>query len=130
VSWDNRQFNVNGREVQDLADALSLVFRQNGIAKAEAYKVDPKKGLILLWADTEGTKLPTPMDAAAVLPMVQAWLESDEADTIELDSWDRDADHDGHNGPGWRVYCEKWGHVGDCHYAICAIKKVFLWYGK
>ena len=62
--------------------------------------------------------------------MVQAWLASDEAKQTVKEGWDRDLDHDGSNGPGWRVYCEDWGHVATYSAAICAVKPVWLWYGK
>lgn len=127
---DNRIFNVNGNAQELLSDALQLAFLQAGHDfKAKAFKVDKKKGLILLWSD-EGTKFPVPLDAHAVLPIVTAWLEGDEAKTIECEGWDADADHDGNNERGWRVYVEDWGHVGDCSYAICAVKPAYMWFGK
>jgi hypothetical protein len=44
-------------------------------------------------------------------------------------NWDRDADHDGDNGPGWRVYTGNWGQVLDSD-TLLAIKPIYLWYGK
>lgn len=138
MSFDNRLFNVNGRSEEDLLSALRLVFNIWGTnSKAVAWIADPQKGLVLCWHyDTEtqyASKMapfPAPMTADEVLPTVLAYLRSEEAGKVQLDSWEEDADHDGDNGPGWRVYLEDWGHVGHCQYAICAIKRVFLWYGK
>lgn len=135
---DNRIFNVNGRTDEMLLDTLKLVFRQRQCGRADkeptccAWKFDPKYGLIILWSDygdTTVNRIPD-MTATQIFPMVQAWLASDEAIQTIREGWDRDLDHDGCNGPGWRVYCEDWGHVANYSAAICAIKPVWLWYGK
>jgi len=98
------------------------------------YRKNTEKGLVLLWyggADKETSNFPTALNAEQVFPIVKAYLESEEAENVSYDdnNWDKNANHDGSNGPGWRVYTGDWGHVGT-RYSICAIKKVFLWYGK
>lgn len=131
---DNRIFNVNGRLDRDgellLRDTLALAF---AIAKkkAIAWRKSQKHGLILDWSDcaSGASRFPALADADTVLPFALQWLKSDEAKEVELDSWDRDAGHDGHNGPGWRVYCNDWGHVEGWQ-AIVAVKPTFMWYGK
>lgn len=129
---DNRIFNVNGEGRDMLASTLKLAFLQEGAnTLAKAWRFIPDKGLVLLWSNREGaTPFPVPMGAEEVATMAMRWLETEDAKEMACVDWDRDEDHDGCNERGWRVYCENWGHVGDEHYAICAIRPVFLWYGK
>ena len=131
---DNRQFNVNGPlegGEQMLLDTLSLAFRQAGF-EASGYRVSREKGLILDWTKGAEGHIPflTKMSAGAVAPMIISWLRSDKAKEVTIDGWDREY-HDGDVScqPGWRVYCEEWGHVQG-HQAICAVKPAFMWYGK
>lgn len=130
MSFDNRLFNVNGRGSEMLLAALKLAFAQESRndKPCVAYRVN-EKGITLLWHAASGsTPLPAPMSAEQVMPIVTAWLDSEPKVTLE--QWEEDIDHDGHNGAGWRVYVENWGHVGNEPYALCAVKPVFLWYGK
>jgi hypothetical protein len=131
---DNRVFNVNGRlhDKDQLLAALKLVIGQSG-HRVTGWKFDKKKGLILSWYSEDGVvSFPAcnGMTAESILPIVLEWLSSDEAKTVVLKGWDMNADHDGSNSPGWRVYCEDWGFVGDCHSAVCAITPAFCWHGK
>ena len=130
---DNRIFNVNGRLDRGgeelLKSTLRLAFAIMD-KTAKAWRVTKKSGLILDWWDSEGAnKLPSPLDADGAFALVLPWLRSDEAKETTLDRWDEDYDHDGENGPGWRVYCGAWGYV-EGHQAIVAVKPVFMWYGK
>jgi hypothetical protein len=130
---DNRLFNVNGEGDAMLLRALELVFEQDNMKDAAAYRVDKEKGLILLWHRPDGresTPFPSDLTPKEVLPIVSAWLKSDEAKKVKGGKWEDDYEHDGSNSEGWRVYCEDWGHIGDETYAICAIKHVYLWHGK
>ena len=130
---DNRMFNVNGRNDVVLMDTLKLAFtdeyREN---TCKGWIFDPKKGLLLVQYGNEEdiNKFPTDMSAAEVFPFVWKWLKSDESRTVELESWERDLDHDGHNTIGWRVYVEDWGHVNNRWGILCAVKPIYLWYGK
>ena len=132
---DNRVFNVNGKGKELLLQTLTLAFAQSGFKprQAAAWFVDKEKGLVLCWHGPEksikANVFPTSLGADSITEIVFAWLQSDEAKTITLTDWDRDADHDGSNSLGWRVYCESWGHV-KTHYAIVAIKPAYMWYGK
>jgi len=135
VVSSNRIFNVNGRLDRGgdklLRDAMDLALRLSD-HKVVAWRSTKEHGLILDWCATDdlpSNKLPAPLDADGAMPFVLAWLKSDEAKAIKLDKWDVDYDHDGHNGPGWRVYCGDWGHVAGWQ-AIVAVKRVFMWYGK
>jgi len=71
-----------------------------------------------------------PLSIDTACEIVYQWLKSDEAKTITLTGWDENADHDGSNALGWRVYVEDWGHIGSDWGAYCAIKPAYMWYGK
>lgn len=127
---DNRIFNVNGRTKDRLKKAIDLIMDDwQGI---EAWEINAK-GFILKWHAKENNenKFPVPLKSSTIVDIVWDWLNSEQGREFKtIDGWDRDADHDGHNERGWRVYCEDWGHVGDDHYAICAVVPVYIWYGK
>ena len=134
MSGDNRVFDVNGSSEGFLKDVLKLAFMQDH-DKAIGYKIDSKKGFVLYWATTddkesECIKFPVPLSYIEVCPLVWAFLKSDEAKKIKLKGFDADFDHDGHNGSGWRVYCEGWGHIGNDWQAFLAITPALMWYGK
>lgn len=139
---DNRIFNVNGESEAMLLNTLRLVFAQCDGTTCVGYFESKEKGLVLCRYASDGyavNKLP-PMNADQIFHFVLAWMKTEYAQKVidftnkeskEKDAnWDKDIDHDGSNELGWRVYCESWGHVGDYHGAICAIKPVHLWYGK
>ena len=136
---DNRIFNVNGdlKNSEMLLATLELVFCQfmsdrKSLCKAWAF--DSDKGLILLWHHNINNKkenrFPSILTAKQCLPFIQAWLESEQAGTVNISDWDSNYEHDGSNSKGWRIYCENWGHVGEYNYSICAIKPAFMWHGK
>jgi hypothetical protein len=132
---DNRIFNVNGRGDDMLLAALKLVFMQEGDnTTCAGWEYNSVKGLVLVWSTDDSREdvhpFPVPLTAEQCFPFVRAWLDSDQARMVQQKGWDAKTDHDGSNGDGWRVYCEDWGHVGENHYAICAIKPVVLWFGK
>ena len=131
---DNRIFKVNGSGDDMLLQALKLVFKQEGDkTKCSSYTFNKKYGLVLCWSTTdEADNHPIPADLSAeeCLPMVKAWLNSDDAGKVEAGDFEGDDDHDGHNSLGWLVYCEDWGHVGGNRYSICAIKRCYMWHGK
>lgn len=130
---DNRLFNVNGRGDDMLLKALELAFLQfSDKCTVSAWEQSKQHGLILCWTNKVHNVIPTPGDLTAkqVFPIVKAWLSSDFAKTVELSDWCDDHDHDGHNSTGWQVYCSDWGHVGNQHYSICAVKPAYLWHGK
>ena len=130
---DNRIFNVNGSGSEMLRKALELAFMQEGDnTTCTAWRETKEHGLILLWAKASdnANPLPAPLSASQCVDVVETWLQGDFAQTVELSDFCEDHDHDGSNSDGWQVYCEDWGHVGDEHYAICAIKPAFMWNGK
>lgn len=131
----NRIFNVNGRMDRGgkelLLATLKLAFLRVGQeTKATGYRLSKTHGFILYQYDGKAGVVPfaCPLNADQVYEQVLAWLETDP--DVVLTGWDRDADHDGHNGPGWRVYCEDGGHVDGAYAAFLAIKPAFMWYGK
>lgn len=135
MSYDNRVFSVNGKGSTMLLKTLQLAFLQDGDkTTAKAWKFSKTHGLILLWNNPENVEganaFPAGLTAEQCLPFIEAWLDGDEAKSVKLNGWDRAADHDGDNGPGWRVYVEDWGQVDHLFSSICAITPAVLWYGK
>lgn len=137
---DNRVFNVNGSGKAMLTEVLRLALWQHGGCrdsgrdrKADGYRMSNEDGLVLLWhvQPSKGDqKFITPLGAEALAEMVHEWLKTDEARSIPHADWDVDCQHDGDNSEGWRVYCDRWGHVGGNSYAIVAIKHAYMWHGK
>lgn len=146
MSFDNRTFNVNGElEKKDnniLLQALNLAFATengaNSMRKAglcAGWRFHPDTGLSLLWsADFKGdNKLPASMGAEEVFPFVLAWLRGEQAKSMKCVNRDQNADHDGHNDGGWRVYFNSgWEQdkADEQFYTICTIRPIFCWYGK
>lgn len=130
---DNRLFKVNGNGSDLLLKTLKLALETSGFKQIDSYRIDPIKGFVLQWhCEKEKSielKEKTPEE---VLPLIEEYLETDEADLTEKKRWESAFDDDGYviDDPGWVVYCEDWGHIGADHYAIVAIKKVYMWYGK
>lgn len=120
--------------------------------KFSSWMKHPTKGLILGWHASNGLiELPTSLGPEGILPIVWEYLQSNEAEAClqaaaaaedkrghdkfrdgpKTTSWSRNyRDGDVETTAGWQVYTEDWGHVGNNHYAICAVRKAYLWYGK
>jgi hypothetical protein len=133
---DNRIFNVNGCGFPMLESTLKLAFLQQGSPEnpstSKGWVFHKDYGLILLWfaQDPKTNKFPVPLNAVEVAPIVFNWLSSEAAKKMECTGWDKNADHDGENIRGWRVYVEDWGHIGDERSVICAIRPSYNWIGK
>lgn len=128
-SSDNAIFNVNGEGLEKLKKTLSLAL---GTDKFEGYRFSQKHGLILLTYLGESKKnirFPAKLNADQMAEIAFEWLKTDEAKTVPLEGWDSNADHDGSNELGWRVYTEDWGHV-DSDWSAVAIRPAYQWYGK
>lgn len=125
---DNRVFNVNGLGKDRLRDTLYLAFEQ--CRKARGYIIDPKKGMLLLWGQCDGIILfPTGLNSDGCAELVWSWLQSEPE--VECVGFDENLDDpDVMTELGWRVYCEDWGHIGDNHYTIVAVKPAYMWCGK
>lgn len=133
---DNNRFNVKGEGYEFLKQTLELAFNVME-DKPRAYRIDKKKGFVLYWTDTTEKSntvvhpFPTTLTAEQLFPLVQAFLESDEADEIELSDGDEEFDDcDVDNYYGWRVYTESWGRVDGDAYAFLAITPSWCWSGK
>ncbi len=127
--FNNRIFNVNGRGEGALLKTLEAASMQSGHVLITSYTLNAGKGLVLHWNKAEGQALPYPLTCSEMLPTILKFLE-DPPEGMEYVDTDSNADHDGHNSRGWRVYCGPWGSVGDLNYCIAAIRPVFLWHGK
>lgn len=129
---DNRIFSINGRSEDQLLAVLEVAFAQTGGRSQCIGWQEGRYGLALLWymgAGSKAIRLPAPMSAKQVLPIVLSWLKSVAMSEIDLEHWEGNLDHDGSNVVGWRVYCNDWGKVADMD-VICAVKPVYLWLGK
>lgn len=133
---DNVLFSVNGESYECLEDAIKLVMRTREISTGiKGYMVDPNYGMVLFNYIPEGVAgvvpFPAQLNAQDATIMVKAYLRSEVANDIYLNSWEEEMDHDGSNSTGWHVYVNDWGHVGTLDAGVvCAIKKVNLWHGK
>lgn len=127
---DNAIFNVNGQSESRLKDTLNLALNGKTVV---AYKFIQAKGLVLYShvssSNNGAIKFPTPLNANEVYGIVNKWLQSEEAKSVPCLDWDADADHDGNNELGWRVYTENWGHI-EGEWDAVAIKPAYMWYGK
>ena len=138
---DNRVFNVNGRSKNQLIATIKLAMldEYDHESKIKGWRYSKTHGLIFLWYLTENQrsdparqqhKFPIPLKAEEVANIAWDWLQSDDAKVVPKEGWDADADHDGSNELGWRIYCEDWGHVESEDGAVFAIKPAYMWYGK
>lgn len=140
---DNRVFNVNGRGLDMLEEALKLAFFQDGFSgdseTAVGWTFNPDKGLVLLSSIPDSVndvskyvRFPVEMSADEVAPIVYKWLESNEAKNMKLSGWDAYCrDEEVENESGWRVFIEDWGHIeGVSGSPICAITPSANWLGK
>lgn len=143
---DNRIFNVNGRTKEQLRKAVQLLLldEHNEPIKVRGWYFSKKQGLVLTWyvgngcdavAFTDRMGKPSDIKEDELVNLLCDWLRSEEAESVECEGWDADADHDGSNDRGWRLYVDEWGCVkkGEYtidHYSIAAFKPAYLWYGK
>ena len=129
---DNKVFNVNGRSIHQLKQTLKLALTDEygDIDKVGSWEIDKEHGFILNSISIRGNKFPIELPIEFITDIVWNWLHSEDAKKMNFEGWDDDADHDGHNELGFRVYCDDWGHVGYNHYALVAIRPAYCWYGK
>lgn len=127
MSWssDNAIFNVNGEGLERLKKVLAVTFETFA-----GYRVHERFGLILYSYKCErATMFPVPITPSQAAEMAFKWLDTPEAKNIPCEGWDSNADHDGSNEKGWRVYTEDWGHAdGDWNCVI--VRPAYMWYGK
>lgn len=132
IAPDNRIFHINGSGSKLLLKTLQLAVETAGYKRIDGYRIDDKKGFVLQWYCDDGIKLNSGT-CEEVLPLIETYLETSESNLTEYKKWEAAFDDDYNDvidEPGWVVYCEDWGHVGSDYYAIVAIKKAYMWYGK
>lgn len=137
---DNEIFDINGTGLAVLDKTMELAFFDrcyNEPKTAKSWAYHSKYGLVFFAYGSEGHELPTPLTGLQCSGIVWEWLKSEEANAKDFDFSKHDgkmvgnADHDGHNSEGWRVYLEDWGHVGEYRSGvICAVMPCYLWHGK
>jgi hypothetical protein len=66
--------------------------------------------------------LPFKLDIEGASDFAWRWLAEQD--------YGKKPDHDGDNNKGWRIWTGGWGHVGNDHYAVCAILPEWAMYGK
>lgn len=88
--------------------------------------VPPKsERLVFFWTKREVSDfvgLPFQLDAKGIADFSMRWLK-------ETD-YGEEPDTDGHNQPGWRAYCESFGHVDSDWGAFLAVSPKWITYGK
>lgn len=138
---DNRTIDVTSEGEEGIQHALAIIWSNAIGGKATHYIIeryskkalystvrfepDPKgiDTLILLHGAEHNSKtLPFPLDMEQSAKFISDWLKT-------LDYRD-EPDHDGSNGPGWRLFTEAWGHVFCMHRAIIAAQPAWAMYGK
>lgn len=131
---DNKVFDVNGSSKAKLLMTLKLALSdEDGKEQiVNAWRFDPDYGLVLCWCHDEGntTKFPVALNADSLIDMVWGWLSTKEAKEMRFEGLDADADHDGDNEMGFRVYRGDWNLVGKNRYGNIAVRPSYLWYGK
>lgn len=138
---DNMIFDIRG-DRKHLKAALDYL---QTIAKPECYAIVPRKGLVLFWYKNSKT---TRLSFGSISKSLTFEVETNKFDIdwkVFVGSWVMDANrndfelddfeiaYDGGDvsiGPGFRINCEGWGHVGKNHYAFALVKPIFAWYGK
>lgn len=128
MAGDN--FHIDITNSGDLTKAMEIAFEGAAGGKAEAYAIDPKKGLVFLWhkaeprtvSETIVFNLPFKLDATGAADFAKRWLAEQD--------YGQQPDHDGDNGEGWRLYNETWGHVEGYTYGFVAVKPAWIMYGK
>lgn len=130
---DNRIFNVNGHGQKALLATISAAIATHEYKRdIEAYEFDPDKGLIFYsHFDDKGKMFPLlPGTTNEILSaQVMAWFETEAGKKMQklCVGMDRNADHDGDNRLGWRVYVpDGWTNYN----VVFIVKPAYLWYGK
>lgn len=141
---DNFKIDITAEGRSSLQKALEIAFAHNAPGKkVDSYQVlklestpynsipeslNGRTALVLRWIKEEKLKvdgpvnLPFKLDTEGATDFAFRWLAEQE--------YEREPDHDGSNGKGWRIWTGGWGHVGDDRYAVCAIMPEWAMYGK
>ena len=117
---DNRKIDLHLEGKEDFELAMKLAM---DVTMTEGYRID--KGMLILYkADSDrAIKLPYKMGVHETINFVWGWLQQNPPQ-------EKEPDHDGHNGRGFRIFNESWGQVGGEWQAFIAIKPIWAMYGK
>lgn len=120
---DNKQFDITAEDKEEFILSMKIAFGTRYPHKAVAYLI--KDGiLILFWhKHKDAIDLLYPMDVNETVEFVWGWLQ-------KTAPAEREPDHDGDNGKGFRVFCDMWGHVKSYSSAFVGIRPEWAWYGK
>lgn len=132
----NPVFNVKGQGKKMLKATIKLGLACVGHYTIKGYRFDDTKGLVLYWTDVEKEgyqPFPPGMTNGGIakfllqnLPTLKIYLEEDADIHWDMPCDDGDVDSE----LGWRLYTEKWGHIGNEWQACLAIVPSYLWIGK
>lgn len=112
---------VNGKTRERLRQVIDLVDGDHAVG----YVIDKSGQRLVFFKYATKSMLPLPfkMDKGGMTDFAWNWLRQVE--------YPVEPDHDGHNGAGWIVYVEAWGHVEPYHYeSLVAIEPEWMMYGK
>lgn len=125
-------FKVTGDDTALLEKTIDLAFHHHNPysnnATAKSWAVLPSIGMVFYWGeDLPGThKLPIPLKADGVYPIVRQWLESEEAARMV-----RKHEYqfgDGSYGKGWEV--TNYHSELNAAYQIMIVRPVEIYYSK
>lgn len=156
---DNAQLNIVSEGIETLKHALAIAFSHHGKAVSWSiidntlvfFWIDPARDAMteqrctIEWTERAFVKeldakyearqrmsksvtfksVPfiMPIDADEAAGLATVWLANGA-------KWDKEPDHDGDNGKGWRVFNGAWGHVYGMYQGICAVAPEWAMYGK
>lgn len=120
---DNRRIDISlhGKQSFDLAMQLASISNP----KTVGFRIH-KNHLVLYWSESTNadySKLPYVMNVPQVTEFAWGWLNS-------VEPTQEEQDHDGHNGKGFRVFNEAWGHVFGEWQGYIAITPIWAMFGK
>lgn len=155
---DNFQVDVTSTGRSEFELVMEILTRNIPGQEVVSYALHPKLGMVLFWSHeaklfgeepqwppfaadvnqdewrrvrdknkadvtlVEVTRLPYPMKGKAIVDFAWNWLGVADRGP--------EPGFDGTTGPGWRVYTEKYGRVGNSHLSCVAIRPVWAMYGK
>lgn len=125
---DNFQIDITGEGEESLLDGIRIALRHNAPGGSICgYTITDEEGLVFLWSTDDyplAVRLPFVLDAAGATDFAGRWLRAPNL------PWPKRPDIDGSCGKGWRLYTQRWGHVGPYSYAVVAFQPVWKMVGK
>lgn len=132
---DNKLLSINGKGRELLQKALEVAMFQewDKYSPVTGWAVDPEYGMILYSYSNSDKIIKLPFECETpdeLTTMVWGWLKQQDVSEYKHGDWEEYCDMDGSISEGWHVYVNDWGRVGDDYGVLCAVKPVYLWYGK